>query len=155
MSELVKIERKKSGLWHDYKFLWLIASVALVAVFEILSLMGENYKLRREIAFPFFAVIILAVGWETLWKGLKALTKVNFRSINLLMTIAIIGAFYLGEYEEAAVVITLFALGERLESFGIQNSKSALQALVDRTPKTALIERENNQVFGTTINFFG
>lgn len=145
MSELVKIERKKSGLWQDTKFLWLIFSVALVAVFEIFSLMGDSYKLRRDLAFPFFALIIVAVGWETLWKGFKALAKINFRSINLLMTIAVIGAFYLGEYEEAAVVITLFALGERLESFGIQTSKSALQRLVDRTPKTALIRRENDE----------
>jgi Cd2+/Zn2+-exporting ATPase len=143
MSELAKTEDKKLGLWQDRKFLWLVASVALVAVFEFLSLMGEDYKLRRDIALPFFAALILAVGWRTLWNGLKALSKLNFRSINLLMTIAVIGAFYLGEYEEAAVVIVLFALGERLESFGIQSSKSALQALVDRTPKTALVRREN------------
>ena len=143
MSELVMIEKKKSGLWQDTKFLWLVASVALVAVFEFLSLVGDEYKLRRDIALPFFAVLILAVGWRTLWNGLKALSKLNFRSINLLMTIAVIGAFYLGEYEEAAVVIVLFSLGERLEQFGIQSSKSALQALVDRTPKTALIRREN------------
>ncbi|MCC6160357.1 MAG: heavy metal translocating P-type ATPase [Deltaproteobacteria bacterium] len=103
--------------------------------------MGDGYKLRRDIAFPFFAVLILAVGWRTLWSGLKALSKLNFRSINLLMTIAVVGAFYLGEYEEAAVVVVLFALGERLESFGIQSSKSALQALVDRTPKTARVRR--------------
>jgi Zn2+/Cd2+-exporting ATPase len=146
MSELVKIERKKSGLWQDAKFLWLIFSVALVAVFEFLSLMGEGYKLRRDVALPFFAAIILAVGWRTLWNGLKALSKLNFRSINLLMTIAVVGAFYLGEYEEAAVVIVLFALGERLESFGIQSSKSALQALVDRTPKTALIRRDSSEL---------
>ena len=145
MSELVKIETKKSGLWQDRKFLWLVASVALVAVFEFLSLMGDDYKLRRDIALPFFAALILAVGWKTLWNGVKALSKLNFRSINLLMTIAVVGAFYLGEYEEAAVVIVLFALGERLESFGIQSSKSALQALVDRTPKTALIRRENRE----------
>ncbi len=131
------------SLRRDRKFLWLLASVALVAVFEFLSLMGEGYRLRRDIALPFFALIILAVGWRTLWHGLKALSKLNFRSINLLMTIAVAGAFYLGEYEEAAVVIVLFSLGERLESFGIQSSKSALQALVDRTPKTALIKREN------------
>jgi Zn2+/Cd2+-exporting ATPase len=143
MSELVKLERKKSGLWQDHKFLWLIFSVALVAVFEILSLLGEDYKLRRDLALPFFAVIILAVGWRMLRSGLKALAKLNFRSINLLMTIAVGGAFYLGEYEEAAVVVVLFSLGERLEQFGIQSSKSALQALVDRTPKTALIRREN------------
>ena len=143
MSKAVKIEAQKSGLWQDRKFLWLIASVALVAVFEFLSLLGDDYKLRRDIALPFFAAIILAVGWETLWKGVKALTKLNFRSINLLMTIAVIGAIYLGEYEEAAVVIVLFSLGERLEQFGIQTSKSALQALVDRTPKTATVKGEN------------
>ena len=50
------------------------------------------------------------------------------------------GAFYLGQYEEAAVVIVLFTLGERLEQFGIQTSKSALQALVDRMPKTATVK---------------
>ena len=132
--------QQKVSLWRDAKFLWLVASVALVAVFEFLSLMGEDYKLPRDIALPFFAALILAVGWRTLWNGLKALSKLNFRSINLLMTIAVGGAFYLGEYEEAAVVIVLFALGERLESFGIQSSKSALQALVDRTPKTATIK---------------
>jgi Zn2+/Cd2+-exporting ATPase len=137
--------QQKVSLWKDAKFLWLAASVALVAVFEFLSLMGEGYKLRRDIALPFFAVIILAVGWRTLWNGLKALSKLNFRSINLLMTIAVVGAFYLGEYEEAAVVIVLFSLGERLESFGIQSSKSALQALVDRTPKTARIKSEDGQ----------
>jgi Zn2+/Cd2+-exporting ATPase len=146
MSELAKVEDKKLGLWQDRKFLWLVASVALVAVFEFLSLMGEDYKLRRDIALPFFAALILAVGWRTLWNGLKALSKLNFRSINLLMTIAAIGAFYLGEYEEAAVVIVLFSLGERLEQFGIQSSKSALQALVDRTPKTALVRRENQEL---------
>jgi Cd2+/Zn2+-exporting ATPase len=140
-----QLEKKKVSLWQDRKFLWLVASVALVAFFEILSLLGDSYKLRRDIALPFFAAIILAVGWQTLCKGLKALSKLNFRSINLLMTIAVAGAFYLGEYEEAAVVIVLFSLGERLEQFGIQSSKSALQALVDRTPKTALIRRENRE----------
>ena len=145
MSELMKVDGKKTGLWQDTKFQWLVASVALVAVFEIFSLLGDDYKLRRDIALPFFAVIILAVGWRTLWNGLRALSKLNFRSINLLMTIAVAGAFYLGEYEEAAVVIVLFSLGERLEQFGIQSSKSALQALVDRTPKTALIKRENQE----------
>ena len=89
--------------------------------------------LMRPKAFgaPFFAAIILTVGWRTILNGLKALAKLNFKSINLLMVIAVAGAFYLGQYEEAAVVIVLFALGERLEQFGIQTSKSALQALVD------------------------
>lgn len=143
MSDSVKVKSRDSGLGQDRKFLWLVASVAVVAVFEFLSLTGR--QLPRNVAALFFALIILAVGWRTIWNGVKALAKLNFRSINLLMVIAMVGAFYLGEYEEAAVVIVLFSLGERLEAFGIQSSKSALQALVDRTPKTALMKSANGE----------
>ena len=158
MSEIVeKSERpenlKKPALWSDSKFLWLIFSVAIVALFEFLSLanidafkylVGERFS--RPFAAVFFAIIILAIGWRTLWSGLKALTKLNFKSINLLMTIAVVGAFYLGEYPEAAVVVVLFTLGETLEKFGIATSKSALQALVDRAPKTAAIKNANGEI---------
>ena len=128
----------KSSLWSDNKFRWLVFSVLVVGVFEFLSLAG--WHLPPAIAAPFFALVILVIGHRTLLGGLRALLKLNFRSINLLLLIASVGAFYLGEYEEAAVVIVLFTLGERLEQFGIQTSRSALQALVDRTPKTALVK---------------
>lgn len=135
-----KTEKKGTALWQDAKFRWLLLSVVLVGVFEFLSLAG--WHLPAAVGAPFFAAIILAVGWHTILNGLKALAKLNFKSINLLMVIAVAGAFYLGQYEEAAVVIVLFALGERLEQFGIQTSKSALQALVDQTPKTATVKVE-------------
>lgn len=132
------IEQTKLSLRQDKKFQWLAASLVIVAVFEFLSLAG--WHLPKFIGAPFFALIILLIGWRTIWNGLKALLKLNFRSINLLMDIAVVGAFFLGQYEEAAVVIVLFTLGETLEKFGIQSSKSALQALVDKTPKTARIQ---------------
>ncbi|MGD9628622.1 MAG: heavy metal translocating P-type ATPase [Pyrinomonadaceae bacterium] len=143
----------KVSLWQDTKFRWMIFSVTIVAVFEFLSLadidvfryiVPERYS--RWLAAGFFAAIIIAIGWRTLFRGLQALAKINFKSINLLMTIAIIGAFYLGEYEEAAVVVVLFTLGETLEKFGIASSKSALQALVDRTPKMAAIKNAAGQI---------
>ena len=127
------------SLWSDKKFRWLVFSVAVVGAFEFLSLAG--WHLPTAIGAPFFALVIVLIGHRTLLSGLRALLKLNFRSINLLLLIATVGAFYLGEYEEAAVVIVLFTLGERLEQFGLQTSRSALQALVDRTPKTALVKR--------------
>lgn len=152
-----KIKRESSApntsLWGDKKFRWMVFSVAIVAVFEFLSLAdvdvfkyvaGERYS--RTFAAFFFAAIILVIGWRTLLSGLRALSKLNFKSINLLMTIAVAGAFYLGEYEEAAVVVVLFTLGETLEKFGIATSKSALQALVDRAPKTAAIKGADGTV---------
>ena len=56
------------------------------------------------------------------------------------MTIAVIAALYLGQYPEAAVVIVLYVLGERLEDIGLENSKSALDQLIQSVPKTAFPE---------------
>ena len=146
MGSQVTEVQKKVSLLNDAKFRWLIFSVVVVAVFEFLSLVG--WHLPPAIDAPLFAIIILVIGHRTLLNGLRALIKLNFRSINLLLLIATAGAFYLGEYEEAAVVIVLFTLGGRLEQFGIETSKSALQSLVDRTPKTATVRGEgwNNEV---------
>ena len=71
---------QSDSLWKDSKFLWLIFSVGVVAVFEVSSLMG--YRLQPDIGFPFFAIIILVIGWRTLWNGLKALSKLDFKSIS-------------------------------------------------------------------------
>lgn len=128
----------KTSLWDDAKFRWLLLSIAVVALFEFLSLAG--WHLPPLIGAPFFATIIITIGQRTLRNGIKALTQFNFKSINLLMVIAVIGAFYLGQYEEAAVVIVLFTLGERLEDFGIETSKSALQTLIERAPKKAVVK---------------
>ena len=104
------------ALWSDAKFRWLILSVTVVGALEFLSLAG--WQLRPELALPMFAGIVLAIGYSTLASGMRALAGLNFRSINLLMLIAVAGAFYLGEYEEAAVVIVLFMLGGRGDCSG-------------------------------------
>ena len=137
IEQRIKIQKKSTerGLWNDHKFRLLVIVVAVVACFEIFALLG--WRLPPVIAAPFFASIIFAVGWKVVLNGFRALIRLNFKSINLLMLIAVIGAFYLGHYEEGAVVIVLFALGERLEQYGIQTSKSSLQSLVDGSPKTA------------------
>lgn len=122
----------------DPKLRWLILSAVLVAIFEILSLVG--IRLEPYEALPVFGLIIIGIGYQVIWNGIKALFRLNFSSINLLMLIAVVGAFYIGEYEEAAVVIVLFALAERLEHVGISKSKSSLDRLVEGMPKYAQIK---------------
>lgn len=122
----------------DKKFIFLLSGVIVVIALEVLSIIGIHIPMPYA---PFiFGVFILAIGYSVLWKGLKALFAAKFSSINLLMLIAVIGAFYLGEYPEAAVVIVLYVLGERLEDIGIENSKTALDELVSKSPKTAQVK---------------
>ena len=123
---------------QDKKFRWLLLCVALAVTLEVLSLVDIELPMPYA---PFaYAVLILGIGYEVLLNGMKALFKLKFSSINLLMLIAAISAYYFGEYSEAAVVIVLYTLGERLEEIGIGQSKSALNNLVEKTPKTAVIK---------------
>ena len=129
---------------NDKKFLFLLSAITIVVALEILSIIGIQIPMPFA---PFvFAAFILGIGYNVLWNGLKAIFKVQFSNINLLMLIAVIGAFYLKEFPEAAVLVVLYVLGERLEDIGIENSKSALDELVSKAPKTAFVKSQNDIV---------
>ncbi len=129
---------------EDKKFLFLIISVILVLILEVLSLLDLHIPMPYA---PFiFLIFIVGIGHSVLLNGIKAIFKLKFSSINLLMTIAVIAAFFLKEYPEAAVVIVLYVLGERLEDIGLENSKSAMDRLINEVPKTAFVKSENKAV---------
>ncbi len=130
--------------FEDKKFITLLVAIAVVVCLEVLSILGIHIPMPYA---PFiFAAFIIGIGYEVIWEGVKALFTLKFSSINLLMVIACIGAFYLGEYPEAAVVIVLYVLGERLEEIGIENSKSSLDELVSKSPKTAFVKERGAEV---------
>lgn len=122
-------------LLKEKKFQRLLLAFLAIVPFEYLSLTGVH--LPQVVEVGAFLAIALIFGREIFIKGFKSLLSLRFSNINLLMTVAVIGAFYLGELEEAAIIVILFSLGEFLEDFGIETSKSALQSLVEKTPKTA------------------
>ncbi len=125
----------------DRTFRFLLAIVATVLVLETVSLCGIS--IPSPLA-PFaYLILIISVGHSVISKGFKALLQLRLGSINLLMLLAVIGAFYLGDYPEASVVIALYVLGERLEDIGVDNAKSALNTLVQTQPKTASVKGES------------
>ncbi len=130
--------------FRDKKFIFLLVSVVIVMFLEVLSLLGIG--LAAPYSWIIFGLFILIIGHNVLLNGLKSLIKLRFSSINLLMLIAVVAAFYLGEYSEAAVVIVLYVLGEALEDIGIDNSKSALDELVSNSPKVAIIKGSEEKI---------
>ena len=64
-------------------------------------------------------------------------------SIDLLVTIAILGAFAIGEFEESAVVAFLFLFGALLEQRTLAKTRSAIRGLVDMVPEVALRRNED------------
>src|SRR5690606_2215692 len=63
-------------------------------------------------------------------------------TIETLMTVAALGAVAIGEAEEAAVVIFLFAVGELLETVAAGRARAGIEALIDLVPRAAFRERD-------------
>lgn len=83
-------------------------------------------------------------GYKVFVSGLKSLVKFKFNE-NVLMTIAIITAFCMGEFAEAALVAILFCIGEIAEGAAERNSRKSIQALTDIRPDSARIVTENGE----------
>ena len=81
------------------------------------------------------AATILA-GVPIAIKALRAL-KMKAFSIELLVTIAVVGALFIGEYVESAAVTFLFLFGAYLEARTLEKTRSSLKALVDMAPLEA------------------
>lgn len=137
-------------LFRDKTFIFYFIIATVSFAFQILSLF--KIQLPFEIALPFFALICMVSGREIFAKGLQSLFRFNFSSINTLITIAVAGAFYLQEFPEAAVITSLFAMSEHLESFGLKKSKSALIKLEKDLPDVARIVSSGKKVPLKKIN---
>jgi Cd2+/Zn2+-exporting ATPase len=83
---------------------------------------------------------IALAGFSTYVKGLAALR--NFRlNINALMTVAVTGAFLIGQWPEAAMVMALYAIAELIEARAVDRARGAIKSLLDLTPETAEIRQ--------------
>ena len=83
-------------------------------------------------------------GWEIAQHAFHALRERHFDT-DLLMVMAALGAAALGDFAEGALLIFLFSLGHALEERALEKARSAIEALADLTPKTALVRREESE----------
>ncbi|MHB1347877.1 MAG: heavy metal translocating P-type ATPase [Candidatus Humimicrobiaceae bacterium] len=131
-------------LLKNIKFRWLLAALIVTIPFLVLSYLSIHAPIWIEL--PIFLLIIVIFGRKIFSSAFRSLIKLKLSSINLLMSIAVIGAIYLRQFEEAAIIIILFSIGDDLEEFGIQRSQTALKKLVDSTPKTAMVKERQTEV---------
>ena len=78
----------------------------------------------------------VVAGYQIVWSAIQAL-RIKMISIDLLVSVAAIGAMLLGNWWEAAAVTFLFAIGGALEKATLNRTRKALSDLVDSAPETA------------------
>lgn len=117
---------------------WPISLAGIAAVFSEL--------LHFTAAAPEWVVALLALlaiavaGPSTYKKGWISLRHLNL-NINALMSIAVTGAALIGQWPEAAMVMVLFTLAERVEARSLDRARNAIKGLIDLTPERATVQQ--------------
>lgn len=81
-----------------------------------------------------------AGAWYVVPRGLRA-ARTRSLDMNALMTIAVAGAWIIGDHGEAAATIFLFAVAELLESYSMDRARNAIKLLMDLSPVEARVRR--------------
>ena len=115
-------------------------SVSISGAFTLLGLLVHwTHFAPESVAIALFLVAIISGGWFIAPKAVAAARRLA-PDMNLLMTIAVLGAAGIGEWSEGAAVAFLFALSELLESFSVARARRAIQSLLKLAPETALLK---------------
>ena len=93
-----------------------------------------------------FVLAYLLVGFEVLKKAFRNLLKGHVFDENFLMSVATLGAFGIGELEEAVAVMLFYQVGEFFQSYAVDKSRKSVAALMDIRPDYANVYRNGEIV---------
>ena len=128
---------------------WLKTRRGQTVVFSgiglLLGLIAERLLLLPLVAQGFYA-ISLVIAIVPILRAAWIALRLRRADMNLLMTLAAIGAAILGQWFQGALVIFLFALGTTLQNFTLGRTRNAIRDLMDLTPATATVKRNGQEV---------
>lgn len=93
-----------------------------------------------------FAAAYLIIGWPILRETVEHLPRGSIFNENLLMTVASIGAFLLGDHLEAVAVVALYQIGELLQGLAVAKSKKSIAEAMDIRPDHANLLQEDGTI---------
>ncbi|MFZ3124338.1 MAG: heavy metal translocating P-type ATPase, partial [Acidovorax sp.] len=111
-------------------------ALGLAVAAELLAFLAPDTRVFQAAGMALAAAAIWLAGFSTYRKGLAALGRGRL-NINALMTVAVTGAFAIGQWPEAAMVMALYAIAELIEARSVVRARNAIKGLLDLAPDTA------------------
>lgn len=118
------------------KRLWrIIIGAAVLATAVLLSLNNEWLQIAL------FIISYIIVGGDVVKRAVKNIFKGQVFDENFLMSIATIGAFFIGEYPEGVAVMLFYQVGELFQSYAVGKSRKSIASLMDIRPDYANVKK--------------
>lgn len=139
VQEVKAVENKSEEKKTDISLILLVIAIVLGAgalAVELLAPESMQWSFWTQLALSFSAIVM--AGYKTFIRGFKNIIKLRFDE-TALMSIAVIAAFCLGEFVEAAMVTLLFAIGEFIEDKAVDASRRDIEKLAQIRPDSATI----------------
>ena len=118
----------------------LMLALLCAAGAEALAWLGGDALAWRIAGSALAALAILLAGFGVYRKGLAAL-RARRLNINALMTVAVTGAFLIGQWAEAAMVMALYAIAEAIEARAVDRARNAIGSLMTLAPDSAQVRQ--------------
>nr|WP_322348751.1 cation-translocating P-type ATPase [Orrella marina] len=119
-----------------------IAALGIAVVAELIHLMAADTIAWKATGMGFAAFAIGLAGFGVLRKGWFALTHAKI-NINALMTVAVVGAFLIGDWPEAAMVMALYSIAELIEARAVSRARNAIKGLLNLAPMQAEVRQRD------------
>lgn len=128
-------------------------SFILLAGGMILSAVGAPFFEDRWVRLVWYFIAYLPVGIPVLIEAWEAIAEKDIFNEFSLMSIATIGAFYIGEYPEGVAVMLFYSIGELFQEAAVARAKRNIGALLDVRPEKASVVRNNTteSVFSESV----
>jgi len=122
-----------------------LVTTAAAGIGLVLGLAAKWAGLPYPVELACLALATVAGGWFVVPRGVRA-ARNRALDMNFLMSVAALGAWGIGEPEEAAATLFLFAVAELLERASMNRARNAIKALVDVSPAEATVRRGTAEV---------
>ncbi|MBU0941533.1 MAG: cadmium-translocating P-type ATPase [Bacteroidetes bacterium] len=143
------LQKRNASKQNNTKAISIGFKAYLPAIFSFITLIA-GIAFDYFDVFPFFkgwlrivwyTVAYIPVGLPVIIEGWNSIKKGDFFTEFLLMSIATLGAFAIGEYPEGVAVMLFYAVGELFQNAAVKRAKGNIKALLDARPNSALVYR--------------
>lgn len=124
----------------------LIKIIASAAIFIAALLLSELGSAKENVELALFLAAYLVIGFEVLKKAVRNIINGQVFDENFLMSIATVGAFFVGEYPEGVAVMLFYQIGELFEKYAVNRSRKSISDLMDIYPDYANAIRDGEVI---------